>query len=255
MGVVSRADHNCGSYGFEWKSLKRWRNTCFWSIEVAVVNRFILFNEHCNYNGMKTVRHLWFRKALIQQVVGDVWNRQWKSAFKSWQRRNAEQVPLCLTVSRQKILCCLKQQKSSGREKSLLLYNVLKKTWYSPDRMLWKVPHLEFIQELLLNFTQSLLIPLKLQCSLNRMKLLTTATSINQKNVFIHHFNGLHSNPQLPQLWSILSLIFAVTSHSNWIVHNSEQYRCPLSSTYLVSMYTYIYIYFFVDYCGFWGKF
>ena len=68
MGAVDRFDHYCSSYAFTRKSLKWWRKTFYWLLELAVVNSFILYKET---NAFETVDHIRYRKQLIQQLVGE----------------------------------------------------------------------------------------------------------------------------------------------------------------------------------------
>lgn len=74
MGGVDRNDHYCSSYGFAKKSLKWWRKLYFWLLEVSVVNSFILYNSEKKKNNEPVVRHVTFRKQLIEQLVSDVRN-------------------------------------------------------------------------------------------------------------------------------------------------------------------------------------
>lgn len=66
MGAVDRFDHYCSSYSFTRKSLKWWRKTFYWLLEVAVVNSFIIFNETHPDNQMD---HIGYRKAVILHLV------------------------------------------------------------------------------------------------------------------------------------------------------------------------------------------
>ena len=68
MGAVDRFDHYCSSYAFTRKSLKWWRKTFFWLLEVAVVNSYILYNET---HPDEPVDHIRYRKQLILQLVGE----------------------------------------------------------------------------------------------------------------------------------------------------------------------------------------
>jgi len=58
----------CSSYAFTRKSLKWWRKTFFWLLEVAVVNSYILYNET---HPDEPVDHIRYRKQLILQLVGE----------------------------------------------------------------------------------------------------------------------------------------------------------------------------------------
>ena len=69
MGAVDRFDHYCSSYAFTRKSLKWWRKTFYWLLELAVVNSFILYKE-TNPSDDK-ITHIRYRKQLIQQLVGE----------------------------------------------------------------------------------------------------------------------------------------------------------------------------------------
>lgn len=68
MGAVDRFDHYCNSYSFTRKSLKWWKKTFFWLLEVAVVNSFILYKE---IHSDKVIDHIQYRKELIQQLVSE----------------------------------------------------------------------------------------------------------------------------------------------------------------------------------------
>ena len=68
MGAVDRFDHYCSSYAFTRKSLKWWRKTFFWFVEVAVINGFILYKE-CYPD--EATDHIRYRKQLIVQLVGE----------------------------------------------------------------------------------------------------------------------------------------------------------------------------------------
>lgn len=74
MGGVDLADHFISSYAFTRKSLKWWRKIFFWSLEVAIVNSFIIFNTS-RPPGARPVKQRLFRKKLIKNLVGDVRNR------------------------------------------------------------------------------------------------------------------------------------------------------------------------------------
>lgn len=74
MGAVDRADHYCGSYALQRKSIKWWRKMFFWLIEVSIVNSFILYNLDRQEHGNKQARQLQYRKNLVKQLVGDVRN-------------------------------------------------------------------------------------------------------------------------------------------------------------------------------------
>jgi len=71
----------CTSYNFSRKSVKWWRKTFYWLIEVSVVNNFILYdiNSHNLVENMH-LSHLqyWYRKKLVEQLVGDVRNQKKK---------------------------------------------------------------------------------------------------------------------------------------------------------------------------------
>ena len=58
MGAVDRFDHYCRSYAFTRKSLKWWRKTFFWLLDVAVVNSFILYNETHQDELMDHIRYV-----------------------------------------------------------------------------------------------------------------------------------------------------------------------------------------------------
>lgn len=76
MGAVDRADHLCTSYNFDRKSIKWWRKLFFWLTEVAAVNSFILFKMYQQWKNEQPLTHLEFRKKLIEELAGDVRNRQ-----------------------------------------------------------------------------------------------------------------------------------------------------------------------------------
>jgi len=74
MGAVDRADHLCTSYQFARKSVKWWQKLFFWTVEVSIVNSYILFNEERKQLGTEEISHLKYRKQLMRQLVGDVHN-------------------------------------------------------------------------------------------------------------------------------------------------------------------------------------
>jgi len=79
MGALDRADHMCTSYSFARMSVKWWRKTFYWLIEVSVVNSFILYINQ-SQSGGKQISHLQYRyrKKLLEQLVGDVRNQKKK---------------------------------------------------------------------------------------------------------------------------------------------------------------------------------
>ena len=66
MGSVDRFDHYSVSYNFERKTVKWWRKTFYWLLEVAVVNSYILW---CQCHTQEKRRHLAYRKDLICELV------------------------------------------------------------------------------------------------------------------------------------------------------------------------------------------
>lgn len=66
MGAVDRFDHYCSSYSFLRKSIKWWKKTFFWLLEVAVVNSFIIYNQTHPGNHLN---HIHYREALILHLV------------------------------------------------------------------------------------------------------------------------------------------------------------------------------------------
>ena len=72
MGAVDRADHLCTSYNFARKSVKWWRKSFFWLLEVACVNSFILYNINRQQQNLTAVPHITFRRHIIEQLVGNV---------------------------------------------------------------------------------------------------------------------------------------------------------------------------------------
>jgi Transposase IS4 len=72
MGAVDHANQMAASYNFARKSLKWWRKMFFWSLELAVINSYILFNITQERTQMPKASHLDYRRALITQLVGTV---------------------------------------------------------------------------------------------------------------------------------------------------------------------------------------
>jgi hypothetical protein len=72
MGSVDRSDQYCGSYAFIRKTYRWWRKVFFWSIEVSVVNSFILYNLMRAEENLPPVTHKTFRESLIEELVKDV---------------------------------------------------------------------------------------------------------------------------------------------------------------------------------------
>ena len=76
MGGVDKHDHYVSSYAFLQKSVKWWKKLFFFLVEVCVVNSYILFNMDRRDKGLEIVRHKFYRKLLVQELVGNVRNKQ-----------------------------------------------------------------------------------------------------------------------------------------------------------------------------------
>ena len=60
MNGVDLAEQYTVYYSFIWKSKKWWKKVCFWLLEVAVVNSYILY-----HTTNSTYSHLQFRRSII----------------------------------------------------------------------------------------------------------------------------------------------------------------------------------------------
>ena len=65
MNGVDRADQNSTYYSFIRKSRKWWRKLFFWLVEVAVVNSFILYQQHSDCS----TSHLQYRRHVIEALA------------------------------------------------------------------------------------------------------------------------------------------------------------------------------------------
>ncbi|XP_028660386.2 piggyBac transposable element-derived protein 4-like [Erpetoichthys calabaricus] len=68
MGAVDRFDHYAVSYNFSRKTVKWWRKTFYWLLEVAIVNSYILW---CQCYPQDKLRHLAYHRKLINELVKD----------------------------------------------------------------------------------------------------------------------------------------------------------------------------------------
>lgn len=123
MGAVDRADHLCTSYNFGRKSVKWWRKSFFWLLEVACVNSFILFNIHRQQQKLTAVTHLKFRRHMIEQLVGDIRAHVHRcgrpSKANTIERLNGKlHIPVQENKMRDCVVCCSDRKTPGGRKRT-----------------------------------------------------------------------------------------------------------------------------------------
>ena len=71
MNGADRNDQHCTYYSFLLKTLRWWRKVCFYLLECATVNSFILHKEACHRAGAKPLITLDFHRSVIEDFVQD----------------------------------------------------------------------------------------------------------------------------------------------------------------------------------------
>ena len=57
MGAIDKANHYCDSYSLSRKTLRWWRTLFFWTLEVSLVNSFILYSQYRLHGNSRTKSH------------------------------------------------------------------------------------------------------------------------------------------------------------------------------------------------------
>lgn len=127
MGGVDTLDHYCGSYSFARRSTKWWRKLFFWLLEVALVNSYILWSMDREEKNLPKKSHLYYRKQIIEQLVGDVQNTEASKKGRKSSSDNAERLLgkhfMARTAGRKPKDCILcSDRKTHGRRKQTVYY-------------------------------------------------------------------------------------------------------------------------------------
>ncbi len=65
---VDKLDQLVSYYSFLHKSVKWWTKVFFWSLEVAVVNSYMIYKELASSGGVRPISHLAYRRHLIKAL-------------------------------------------------------------------------------------------------------------------------------------------------------------------------------------------
>jgi hypothetical protein len=109
MGGMDREDDYCSSYRFLKKSLKWWRTSYFWILEVSLVNSFQLYNMNQQSANLPTLSRVSQKRGRPSSIDVEDWMVD------------------CTCFSRMKGLFSLVQQKSKRRQEvNILLWRMSK---------------------------------------------------------------------------------------------------------------------------------
>ena len=69
---VDKCDQMRGSYSPQRRSSKPWKALFFWTVDIACVNAFALWQEWSGMKEIKTASRLEFQRYLVEELLGVV---------------------------------------------------------------------------------------------------------------------------------------------------------------------------------------
>jgi len=145
MNGVDIADHYSTYYCFLRKTIKWWRKLCFWLLETAVVNSFVLYKDstkparpnHLAYTGVQ------FKFSLKVPRLSSTSPAYWTSTQTSKWFGSPEAEPTASSSGQTcpvSWLCSVQRLLYAETQNTVFLQNMQRYSFAMPSPMLWTVP-------------------------------------------------------------------------------------------------------------------